>query len=157
MPASYHEGEWVLVHHDRLPAWPRSTSDDRYFGRYKILSVDGHRITVHCSATLGGTPVCAALQLKHYYDPEDLCGEEWKLTDEEIAALDLQGTASPIKVQGELPDMNAEEMGKEGFYLKVCDTTATAKGGVSSAFGKGLEWRNLPANAFLPSCFLRDA
>ena len=33
--------------------------------------------------------MCVAQQLKRYYDPEDLCGEEWKLNDEEIAALDL--------------------------------------------------------------------
>ena len=117
MPASYQEGDWVLVHHSRLPAWPRSTSDDPYFGPYNILSVDGHRITVRCSPRLGGTLVCAAQQLKRYYDPEDLCGEEWGLNDEEIAALDLHGAASPMEVQRELPDMNAEEMAKEGFYL----------------------------------------
>ena len=34
--------------------------------------------------------MCAAQHLKRYYDPEDLCGEEWELNDEEIAALDLQ-------------------------------------------------------------------
>ena len=28
VPASYQEGDWVLVHHSRLPAWPCSTSDD---------------------------------------------------------------------------------------------------------------------------------
>ena len=61
--------------------------------------------------------MCAAQQLKRYYDPEDLCGEEWELNDEEIAALELQGAASPMEVEGELPDMNAEEMAKEGFYL----------------------------------------
>ena len=107
----------MLVQHSRLPAWPRSTSDDPYFGPYKILSVDGHRITVRCSPRLGGTLVCAAQHLKRYYDPEDLCGEEWELNDEEIAALDLQGAASPMEVEGDLPDMNAEEMAKEGFYL----------------------------------------
>ena len=117
VPASYQEGDWVLVHHNRLLAWPRSTSDDPYFGPYKILTVDGHRITVRCSPRLGGTLVCVAQQLKHYYDPEDLCGEEWELNDEEIAALDLQGAASPMEVEGELPDMNAEEMAKEGFYM----------------------------------------
>ena len=61
--------------------------------------------------------MCAAQQLKRYYDPEDLCGEEWEVKDEEIAPLDLQGAASPMEVEGELPDMNAEEMAKEGFYL----------------------------------------
>ena len=61
--------------------------------------------------------MCAAQHLKRYYDPEDLCGEEWELNDEEIAALDLQGAASPMEFEGDLPDMNAEEMAKEGFYL----------------------------------------
>ena len=117
VPASYQEGDWVLVHHSRLPAWLRSTSDDPYFGPYKILSVDGHRITVRCSPELGGTLVCAAQQLKRYYDPQDLCGEEWELNDVEIAAVDLQGAASPMEVEGDLPDMNAEEMAKEGVYL----------------------------------------
>ena len=117
VPASYQEGDWVLVHHSWLPAWPRSTSDDPYSGPYKILSVDGHRITVRCSPQLGGTLVCAAQQLKRYYDPEDLCGEEWDQNNEEITALDLQGAASPMEIEGELPDMNAEEMDKEAFYL----------------------------------------
>ena len=61
--------------------------------------------------------MCAAQQLKRYYDPEDLCGEEWKLNDEETAGLDLQGAASPMEVGGELFDMNAEEITKEVFYL----------------------------------------
>ena len=28
VPASYQEGDWVLVHQGPLPAWPRSTSAD---------------------------------------------------------------------------------------------------------------------------------
>ena len=58
-----------------------------------------------------------AQQLKRYYDPEDHCGEGWELNNEQIAALDLQGAASRMEVEGELPDMNAEEMVKEGLYL----------------------------------------
>ena len=148
----------MLMHHSRLPAWPRSSSDDPYFGPYKILTVDGHRIIVRCSPQLGGTVVCAAKQLKHYYDAEDLHGEEWELNDNEIAALDLRGAASPMEVEGDLPDMNAEEMAKEGFYmLKSMLRHFKAKGGDSSPSGKGLEWRKLPGNPFLPSCSLRDA
>ena len=94
-----------------------TTSDDPYLRPYKILSVDQRRITVRCSPRLGGTLVCGAQHLKRYYDPEDLCGEYWPLNDEEIAALDLQGAASPMEVEGELPDMNAQEMANEGFYL----------------------------------------
>ena len=107
----------MLVYHSRLPAWPRSTSDDPYFWPYKILFVDGHRITARCTPRLGGTLVCAAQRLRRYYDLEDLCGEEWELNDEEIAASDLQGAASPMEIEGELPDMNAQDMAKEGFYL----------------------------------------
>ena len=82
VPASYQEGDWVLVHHSRLPTWPRPTSDDRYFGPCKNQTMHSHSITVQCSPRLGGTLVCAAQQLKHYYDPEDFCGEEWELNDE---------------------------------------------------------------------------
>ena len=91
----------MLRYHSRLPAWPRYTSDDPYFGPYKILSVDGHEITVRCSPRLGGTLVCADQQLDRYYDREDLLGEEWEINDEEIAALDPQGAASPMEVEGE--------------------------------------------------------
>ena len=49
VPACYQEGDWVLVHYSRLPAGPSSTGNDPYFGPYKILSEDGHRITVRCS------------------------------------------------------------------------------------------------------------
>ena len=40
VPATYQEGDLVLVHHSRLPAWPSSTCDEPYFGPYNILSVD---------------------------------------------------------------------------------------------------------------------
>ena len=99
VPATDQEGEWVLVHHSRLPAWPDSTSDDLYFGRYKILFVDGHRITLRCSPRLGGTLVCAGHRLKGYYDPEDLCGEECELKNKEISALDLQGAPALWKLK----------------------------------------------------------
>ena len=35
----------------------------------------------------------------------------------DIAALDKQGAASPMEVEDELPNMNAEEMAKQGFYM----------------------------------------
>ena len=61
--------------------------------------------------------MCAAQQLKRYNDPEDLWWGRMGTKRREIAALDLQGAASPIEVERELPDMNAEEIAKEGFYL----------------------------------------
>ena len=72
VPACYQQGDWVLMHHSRLSAYPRCTGDDRFFEPYKILTVDGHRIIVRCSPRLGGTLVCAAEQLKHYYNPQAL-------------------------------------------------------------------------------------
>ena len=117
VPASYHEAVFVLVHHSQLPAWPNLTSDDLYFVAYKVMTVDGHSITVRCSPRLGATLVCAAPQLRHYYDSEDLCKEEWELNDKEIAALELQGAARPEEVEGELPNMNAEEIANEGLYM----------------------------------------
>ena len=80
------------------------------------MSVDGHRINVRCSPRLGGTLLCAAQQLKRCYDPEDPCGEERALKDEGMATLDLQGAASPMGVEGELPDVNAEEMAKASTW-----------------------------------------
>ena len=53
VPASYQEGDLVLVHRSRLPAWPSSTRDDLCDGPYKILSAQGHCITVQCSPRLG--------------------------------------------------------------------------------------------------------
>ena len=53
VPVSHQEGDWVLAHHSRLSAWPRSISNDPYLGPYKILSVDGHRISAVFSPTRG--------------------------------------------------------------------------------------------------------
>ena len=114
MPASYQENDWVFVHHRRLPAWPGSPSVKPYFGPYRISSADGHRVSVRCSTRLGVTLVCAAQQLKHYYDPEDLSREEWELNNEEIPALDLQVAAGPMEVEEELPDMKAGEWLRKG-------------------------------------------
>ena len=40
-----------------LPAQPRSTSNEPDFRPYKVLSVDGHQMTVQCSLSLGRTLV----------------------------------------------------------------------------------------------------
>ena len=117
VPASYQEGNWMLVHHSGLAAWPLSTNEDPYFGPYKILTPHGHRITMRCSLPIGGTLMSAAQQLKRYYGPDDLCEEGLELNDQKIAALDLQGAARLMEVEGERADMNTREMAKEGFYM----------------------------------------
>ena len=63
-----------------------------------------------------------------------------------------------MEVQGELPDMNAEGMAKEGFYLvKSVLATAITRVGASSPSGKGLESKNPPESPFLRLFYLRDA
>ena len=44
-------------------------------------------------------------------------GEEWELNDEEVAAMDLRGAASPNELEEILLDKSAKEMAKEGFCL----------------------------------------
>ena len=55
--------------------------------------------------------MCEAEQVKHHYDREDLVGEEWKLNVEEIAVLDVQGSASPMEVEGKLPQHDRQANG----------------------------------------------
>ena len=58
-PASFKVGDLVLVHHSRLPSWPRNCLQDPYFGPYQIIRIDGSRIHVRCSPRLGGELLCA--------------------------------------------------------------------------------------------------
>ena len=53
-PASFKVGDLVLVHHSRLPSWPRNCLQDPYFGPYRNIKIDGSRIHVRCSPRLGG-------------------------------------------------------------------------------------------------------
>ena len=53
-PATFKVGDLVLVHHSRLPSWPRNCLQDPYFGPYRIIRIDGSRIHVTCSPRLGG-------------------------------------------------------------------------------------------------------
>ena len=94
-PASFKVGDLVLVHHSRLPSWPRNCLQDPYFGPYRIIRIDGSRIHVRCSPRLGGELLCAPKQLRHYHSPDDLSWDEWRLSDSEIERIDLENAASP--------------------------------------------------------------
>ena len=54
-PATFKVGDRVLVHHSRLPRWPRNCLHDPYFGPYRLVKIDGSRIHVRCSPRLGET------------------------------------------------------------------------------------------------------
>ena len=64
--ATFKVEDLVLVHHSRLPTWPRNCLQDPYFGPYRIMKIDGSRIHVRCSPRLGGELLCATKQLRHY-------------------------------------------------------------------------------------------
>ena len=72
LPATFKIGDLVLVHHSRLPTWPRNCLQDPYFEPYRIIKIDGSRIHVRCSPRLGGELLCAPKQLRHYHSPDEL-------------------------------------------------------------------------------------
>ena len=112
-PASFKVGDLVLVHHSRLPSWPRNCLQDPYFGPYGIIRIDGSRIHVRCSPRLGGELLCAPKQFRHYHSPDDLSWDEWSPSDSEVERIDLENAASPEEAD-ELEEMTADEMAVDG-------------------------------------------
>ena len=94
-PATFKVGDVVLVHHSRLPSWPRNCLQDPYFGPYRIIKINGSRIHVRCSPCLGGELLCTPKQLRHYHSPGDLAWDEWRLSDKEVERIDLENAATP--------------------------------------------------------------
>ena len=115
-PASFKVGDLVLVHHSRLPTWPRNCLQDPYFGPYRIIRIDGSRIHVRCSPCLGGELLCAPKQLRPYHSPDELSWDEWRLPDCEVERIDLENAATPEEAD-ELEEMTAEEMAVDGYYV----------------------------------------
>ena len=115
-PASFKIGDLVLVHHSRLPSWPRNCLQDPYFGPDRIIRMNGPGIHVRCSPHLGGELLCALKQLRHYHSPDDLCCGEWRLSDSEVKRIHLVNAASPEEAD-ELEEMTADEMAVDGYYV----------------------------------------
>ena len=44
-PSSLKVGDLVLVHHSRLPSWPRNCLQDPHFEPYRIIRIDGSRMS----------------------------------------------------------------------------------------------------------------
>ena len=105
-----------MVHHSRLPSWPRNCLQDPFFGPYRIIRIDGSRIHVRCSPRLGGELLCAPKQLRHYHSPDDLSRDEWRLSDSEVERVDLENAASPEEAD-ELEWMTADEMAVDDYYV----------------------------------------
>ena len=65
---------------------------------------------------LGGELLCAPTQLRHYYSPDDLSLDEWRLTDKEVERINLEN-AGTTKEAHELEEMIADEMAVDGYYV----------------------------------------
>ena len=111
-PASFEVGDLVLVHHSRLPSWPRNCLQDPYSGPYRIIRIDGSRIHVSCSPRLGGELLCAPKQLTHYHSRDNLSWNDWRLSDR----INLENAAS-LKKADKLEEMTADEMAVDGYYV----------------------------------------
>ena len=106
-PATLKVGDLVLVHHSRLPTWPRNCLQDPYFGRYRMIKIDGSRILVRCSPHRGGGLLCAPKRLRHYHSPDELSSDEWRLSDREVERIKAD----------EVQEMTADEMAVDGYYV----------------------------------------
>ena len=115
-PATFKVGDLLLVHHSRLPTWPRNCLRDPYFGPHRIIKIDGSWIHVRCSARLGGELLCAPKQLRHYQSPDELSWDKWRLSDREVEGIDLENAANPEEVN-ELKEMTADETAVDGYYV----------------------------------------
>ena len=115
-PATVKVGDVVLVHHSRLPTWPRDYPQDPYLGPYRIIKIDGSRNHVRSSPRLGGELLCAPKQLRHYHSPDELSWDEWRLSNREVQRIDLQNPANPEEAD-ELEEMTTHEMAVDGYYL----------------------------------------
>ena len=115
-PASLKVGALVMVHHSRLPSWPRNCLQDPFFGPYRIIRIDGFRNHRRCSPRLVGELPCARKQLRHFHSPKDLSWDEWRLSDSEVECIDLDSAASPEEAD-ELEEMTADEMAVDGYYV----------------------------------------
>ena len=115
-PATFKVGDLVLVHHSRLPTWPRNCLQDPYLGPYRIIKIYGSRIHVRGSPFLGGKLLCAPKQLRHYYSPDELSWDEWRLSNRKVKCIDLESAANREEAD-ELQGMTADDMGVDGYYV----------------------------------------
>ena len=115
-PASIRVGDLDLVHHSCLPSRPRNCLQDPYCRPYRVMRIDGSRIHVRCSPRLGGEPLCAPKQLRHYDSPDDLSWGGWRLSNIEVERIDLENAASP-EVADKLEEMTADEVAVDGYYM----------------------------------------
>ena len=105
-----------MVHHSRLPTWPRTCLQEPSFGPYNILKINGSTIHVRCSPCLGGELLCALKQLRYYQSPNELSWDEWCLSDRKVEGIDLENPANTEEAY-ELEEMTADGTAVDGYYV----------------------------------------
>ena len=113
-PPTFYVGDLVVVHHSRLPPWPRSCLQDPFFGPYRVIRINRSTINVRCSPRLGGELLCAPKQLRHYQSPDDQSWDGCRLTNREVKRIDPENAATPEEAD-ELKEMTAKEI--DGYYV----------------------------------------
>ena len=115
-PATFKVGDLVLVSLSQLPTWPRNCLQDPYFGPYHIIKIDGSRIHVKCSPSLGGEVLCAPKKLRYYHSPDKLSWNEWRPSDREVEHIHLENATNPGEAD-KLDRMTADEKAVDGYYV----------------------------------------
>ena len=54
--------------------------------------------------------------MRHYYSPDNLSSDEWRLSDSQIERIDLEKAAGPEEAD-KLEGMTAYEMAVDGYYV----------------------------------------
>ena len=106
----------MLMHHSRFPTWLCNCLQDPFIGPYCIINKIRSRINVRCSPRLGGELLVAPKQWRHYQSRDNMCWDEWRLTDKEFERIDLENAAQPEETH-KLEEMTADEMAGNGYYV----------------------------------------
>ena len=71
---------------------------------------------MRCSPRLGGEPLCAPKQLRHYHSPDELSWDEWHLCDTEVERINFENAANPEEAD-ELKEITANDVAVKGYYV----------------------------------------
>ena len=89
-------------------------------GKFAYGNLPVSRLVALFLVTTHDYPRCELLyapkQLEHYHSPDNLSGDEWRLSDKEVRKIDLQKAASPEEAD-ELEEMTAKEMAVDGYHV----------------------------------------
>ena len=147
-PASSKVGDRVMVHHLRLPMWPRNCLQDPFFGDFRIIRINGSRIHVRCSPRLGGELLCAPKQLRHYHSSDELSWDGWGLSEGDVERIELEGAANPEEAD-ELEEMTADKTAVDDYYV-VLHGTSINRAGISLPCGTDMGYLRQPGSPCQP-------